>query len=85
MVGVYFAIALFGAVLMGLCLSNPKSDHKNIDMKGVVFSTIIQFKDKRQLLLIPISIYCGWEQTFFVADFSKASDFSDFSAFLSTR
>ena len=72
--GIYLACSLIGPLIIAL-LVDPLSkfgevESKQTDAKDLLIATAKQLKKKKQLLLIPLTIWSGLEQGFFGADFT---------------
>lgn len=76
LIGVYLGCCILASVLVGIFLdplereSNGRRD-ENISPK-LLLATFRHLKQHLQVLLIPITIYSGIEQVFFVSEFTKA-------------
>ena len=72
--GIYLACSLIGPLIIAL-LVDPLSkfgevESQQTDAKDLLIATAKQLKKKKQLLLIPLTIWSGLEQGFFGADFT---------------
>ncbi|XP_067930368.1 protein unc-93 homolog A-like isoform X2 [Watersipora subatra] len=45
---------------------------KNSCKSRLLVATLVQLKDRRQLLLLPLTVYCGLHQAFFASDYTQA-------------
>ncbi|XP_013773994.1 protein unc-93 homolog A-like [Limulus polyphemus] len=76
LIGIYLASALCGAILTGLFLDPLERESVYFEKKltGVrlLLATLKHLKNPRQLLLIPLTVYSGLEQAFFLSDYTKA-------------
>ncbi|XP_053316259.1 protein unc-93 homolog A-like [Spea bombifrons] len=75
--GAYTGCGVIGILIILLCLDqiNLKNEHnKDEDQQSlcsIVFSTFKHLKDKRQCLLIPITMLSGLEQGFITGDYTR--------------
>ena len=83
MVGIYIGIAILAVLIVCLLVDRLPSDLRdergNVcrDMKALVTATAKHLRHKRQLLLIPITMYSGFEQAFYNAEWSKVRRFTN--------
>ena len=77
--GIYTGCACVGVLIILILLRQLPTESNRKD--GARFNprslmaTFIQMKDLRQLLLIPMSVYCGMQMGFFNSDYSQVRDF----------
>ena len=83
LVGVYIGIALLGCLMASLFIDTlPVSwlpdDDRTGSVKdkvlGSLGATVLHLRHLNQILLIPLTIYSGLEQTFYSAEFYRVSD-----------
>ena len=81
MLGIYIAIAIIGVFILVFFVDElPKylmpEKEKNIGKNylKLLASTAKQLKKPKQLALIPLTMYIGFEQTAFSAEFTKVSN-----------
>ncbi|NWS00869.1 UN93A protein, partial [Motacilla alba] len=77
LVGVYTASGVLAVLLVIIFLDQIKSDQVETEKEKTSFwstflATFHHLKDKRQCLLIPLTMYSGFEQAFLSGDFSKS-------------
>ncbi|XP_037988605.1 protein unc-93 homolog A isoform X2 [Motacilla alba alba] len=77
LVGVYTASGVLAVLLVIIFLDQIKSDQVETEKEKTSFwstflATFRHLKDKRQCLLIPLTMYSGFEQAFLSGDFSKS-------------
>ena len=85
LVGTYIAIAIVGLATMMIFLDKLPADLRDpMDKSQLgsqtlqrIKSTILQLKSKKQLLLLPLTIYSGLEQSYYNADFTNVSRIQD--------
>ncbi|XP_018669845.2 protein unc-93 homolog A-like [Ciona intestinalis] len=73
LMGIYAAVALLGALVVGFLVDPIKIREK--EDRGVFDLLIATFKhmqDRRQFLLIPITMYSGFEQAFITGDYTRS-------------
>ncbi|XP_072907738.1 protein unc-93 homolog A isoform X2 [Hemitrygon akajei] len=76
--GVYTGVGLSGVIFVAIFLDQlDKQDvdefkKKKIDVYTHLVSTFTHLKDKRQVLLIVMTMYSGFEQGFLAGDYTKA-------------
>jgi len=76
LMGVFAVVGFAGAALVGLLvddiqLSESESAEKKDSME-MLKATVNHMKDRRQLLLIPITVYSGFEQAFLWSDYTRS-------------
>ena len=76
MVGVYLAIAFVGLAIAVFLVNQLPEDidpRNNDDSKVVdlIMGTVKHLRHKYQLILIPLTMYSGFEQSFYGAEFSR--------------
>ena len=77
MLGVYIGIALLAVVLVAAFVDRLPKDLRSprkVDCRevmGLILGTVKNLRHKEQLILIPLTMYSGFEQAFFGAEFSK--------------
>ncbi|KAG9336264.1 hypothetical protein JZ751_002611 [Albula glossodonta] len=77
LLGCYIGFGVLAMVLVAVFLDNIDGDvarmyRKNREPVGsVILATFKHLKDKRQLLLIPLTVYSGLEQGFLSGDYNK--------------
>ena len=77
MLGVYIAIALWAVVLVSVfvdCLPRdlrPKETGSVKEAVQLMLATVKHLRHKEMLLLIPLTMYSGFEQALYSAEFSK--------------
>ena len=82
--GIYIGIAVAGIIFIFLLLDTYKKiglDSLKKEEKNPVqllVNTLRHLRNKRQLLIIPLTLWSGFEQAYISADFTKV-DFSRFS------
>ncbi|XP_039604702.1 protein unc-93 homolog A [Polypterus senegalus] len=78
LLGIYIGVGLLAVVLVSVFLENVDRAvaHQFRENRDPFWSTLMatfkQMKDKRQLLLIPITMYSGFEQGFLAGDYTKS-------------
>lgn len=78
MLGVYIGIALGAVVLVSVFVDNlpddirPKGGVSASELKDMLLGTLKHLRHKEQLLLIPLTMYSGFEQALYSAEFSKS-------------
>jgi len=73
LMGIYAAIGLLGAFITGFFVDPIQLRNKeDRSLFYLVTATLTHMKDKRQLLLIPITMYSGFEQAFVTGDYTKS-------------
>ncbi|XP_036236786.1 protein unc-93 homolog A [Molothrus ater] len=77
LLGVYSASGVLAVLLVIIFLDQIKSDQAETEKEKTPFwstflATLRHLKDKRQCLLIPLTMYSGFEQAFLSGDFSKS-------------
>ncbi|RLV98568.1 hypothetical protein DV515_00010716, partial [Chloebia gouldiae] len=80
LVGVYAASGVLAVLLVIIFLDQIKSDQTETEKEKLMSSsfwstflaTFRHLKDKRQCLLIPLTMYSGFEQAFLAGDYSKS-------------
>ncbi|XP_068041294.1 protein unc-93 homolog A [Anomalospiza imberbis] len=80
LVGVYTASGVLAVLLVVIFLDQIKSDQAETENKkleassfwSTFLATFQHLKDKRQCLLIPLTMYSGFEQAFLSGDYSKS-------------
>ncbi|XP_018772505.1 protein unc-93 homolog A isoform X2 [Serinus canaria] len=77
LLGVYTASGVLAVLLVIIFLDQIKSDQAETKKEKTSFwstflATLRHLKDKRQCLLIPLTMYSGFEQAFLSGDFSKS-------------
>ncbi|NXX64496.1 UN93A protein, partial [Spizella passerina] len=77
LLGVYTASGVLAVLLVIIFLDQIKSDQAETEKEKTPFwstflATLRHLKDKRQCLLIPLTMYSGFEQAFLSGDFSKS-------------
>ncbi|XP_013794921.1 protein unc-93 homolog A-like [Limulus polyphemus] len=76
LIGIYLASAIFGAILLELFLDPLKREFVEFDKKltGVrlLLATLKHLKNPCQIVIIPLTIYSGLEQAFFLSEYTKA-------------
>ncbi|XP_076353991.1 protein unc-93 homolog A-like [Tachypleus tridentatus] len=76
LIGIYLASAVCGAILIGLFLDPLKREFQEFDEKltGVrlLLATLKHLRNPYQIVIIPLTIYSGLEQAFFLSDYTKA-------------
>nr|CAB3267513.1 protein unc-93 homolog A-like [Phallusia mammillata] len=73
LMGIYTALSLSGAFIMALGVDNIEV--QCAETRGpfsLLIATFKQMKDKRQLLLIPITMFSGFEQAFLTGDITRS-------------
>ena len=76
LVAIYLVVSLLGAILVALALdplhSYPGVTDKDDSLSGVhlLLATCKQMKNPYQILIIPLTMWSGFEQTFLGADFT---------------
>lgn len=78
--GIYIALALLACCLLTFFLDSYKKIgiEKIIPKKSsisMLVNTLKHIRNKKQILVIPITLYSGFEQAFISADFTKVNDF----------
>ena len=77
MVGVYIGIAALAVALVCVFVDNLPADlvekrgTVGKEIRHLVSATALHLRHKNQLILIPLTMYSGFEQAFFNAEFSK--------------
>ncbi|KAJ8402829.1 hypothetical protein AAFF_G00361430 [Aldrovandia affinis] len=91
LLGSYVAFGVLGMILVAVLLDDIDGDvaqtfRRNREPLGsVILATFTQLKDRRQLLLIPLTIYSGLEQAFLSGDYNKReAAFSNYRMWEST-
>ncbi|KAI0227978.1 hypothetical protein LSAT2_021538 [Lamellibrachia satsuma] len=78
MVGIYIAIAVLAVVLVCVFVDNLPTDltekrgKVGKEIRQLVAATAMHLRHKNQLILIPLTMYSGFEQASFNAEFSKS-------------
>ncbi|XP_064270086.1 protein unc-93 homolog A isoform X2 [Passer domesticus] len=77
LVGVYTASGVLAVLLVMIFLDQIKSNQAETEKEKPSFwstflATFRHLKDKRQCLLIPLTMYSGFEQAFLTGDYSKS-------------
>ncbi|XP_031360388.2 protein unc-93 homolog A [Lonchura striata] len=80
LVGVYTASGVLAVLLVIIFLDQIKSDQTETEKEkleassfwSTFLATFRHLKDKRQCLLIPLTMYSGFEQAFLAGDYSKS-------------
>ncbi|KAM9316719.1 protein unc-93 homolog A-like [Gastrophryne carolinensis] len=79
LLGIYTGSGILAVVFISIFLDNinVKDDPDNCDKKEESFwtkilATFTQLKDKRQILLIPLTMWSGFEQGFLSGDYTKS-------------
>ncbi|NXH42050.1 UN93A protein, partial [Dicaeum eximium] len=80
LVGVYTACGVIAVLLVIIFLDQIKSDQAETEKEKLeapsfcssFLATFCHLKDKRQCLLIPLTMYSGFEQAFLAGDYSKS-------------
>lgn len=74
LIGIYLGCCILSSVLIAIFLSplNRESEEKDEKISRLLLATFRHLKDYRQLLLIPLTLYSGIEQTFFLGEYTKA-------------
>ncbi|XP_072359612.1 protein unc-93 homolog A-like [Scyliorhinus torazame] len=76
--GIYTGVGIAGVILVAFFLDQFDQDdvkqfkEKDINLLSVLVATFTQLKDKRQCLLIVMTMYSGFEQGFLAGDYTKA-------------
>ena len=77
--GIYTGCGCVGALIIVILLQQLPAEKDNKDCARFspksLMTTFIQLKDLRQLLLIPMSVYCGLRIGFFNSDYLQVSVF----------
>ena len=79
MLGIFIGVALLGAAGVAVIVDRlPKElrrveikDKLSKEIKDLLLSTARHLRHTKQLLLIPLTMYSGFEQGFYSAEFSK--------------
>ena len=75
MVGIYIAVAVCAILVVAIFVDQlPKDLREDNDggtMCSLLFSTLKQLRHKTQLFIIPLTMYSGFEQAFFSAEWSR--------------
>ena len=82
MLGIFIGVAVLGAAGVCLFVDRLAKDLRRVEIKGslryeikdLLLSTLRHLRHKEQILLIPITMYSGFEQGFYNAEFSKVGD-----------
>ena len=75
--GIYIALAVAAACLILFFLDNYKQigiSNEDKELRSpinLLINTIKHIKNKNQLLIIPLTLYSGFEQAYIGADFTK--------------
>ncbi|XP_023230363.1 UNC93-like protein isoform X1 [Centruroides sculpturatus] len=75
LIGIYLGCCILSAILMAIFLSPLTREEEEKEAKlsaRLLLATFRHLKDCKQLLLIPLTIYSGIEQTFFLGEYTKA-------------
>ncbi|NWX61196.1 UN93A protein, partial [Promerops cafer] len=80
LVGVYTASSVLAVLLVIIFLDQIKSDQAETEKEkleapsfwSTFLATFRHLKDKRQCLLIPLTMYSGFEQSFLTGDYTKS-------------
>jgi len=78
LMGIFAGVGLFGALIVGCFVDNIDTEIVSTNEKkaqkptDLLVATFKQMKDKRQLLLIPITMYSGFEQAFIWGDYTRS-------------
>ncbi|KAI0227956.1 hypothetical protein LSAT2_021555 [Lamellibrachia satsuma] len=78
MVGIYIVIAVLAVVLVCVFVDNLPADltekrgKVGKEIRQLVAATAMHLRHKNQLILIPLTMYSGFEQASFNAEFSKS-------------
>ncbi len=83
MLGIFIGVAVIGAGAIGVIVDRlPKElrrveirDTLSAEIKELLLSTVKHLRHKKQLILIPLTMYSGFEQAFYNAEFSKVVKF----------
>ncbi len=73
LIGIVLGIAVLSAILLAIFLDNPSSEASSrsvVSSKKMLVATFQHMKNPNQLLLIPITMWTGFEATFWLTDFS---------------
>jgi len=73
LMGVYAGVGLLGSAITAIFVDNIQLRKKETRSPfELVIATITHIKDKKQLLLIPITMYSGFEQAWITGDYTKS-------------
>ncbi|MEE6475338.1 hypothetical protein FKM82_010717 [Ascaphus truei] len=79
LLGIYTGSGVLAVALISVFLDNIdlKNEHHKDEIKEESFwkkilETLLQLRDKRQCLLIPLTMYSGFEQGFLAGDYTKS-------------
>ncbi|CAH2251647.1 unc-93 homolog A [Pelobates cultripes] len=79
LLGIYTGSGVLAIALIAIFLDNidlntrqAKDDFKEESFGKKIMATIMHLKDKRQCLLIPLTMYSGFEQGFLAGDYTKS-------------
>lgn len=73
LIGIVLGIAVLSAILLAIFLDNPSSEGSSrsvVSSKKMLVATFHHMKNPNQLLLIPITVWTGFEATFWLTDYS---------------
>ena len=76
MVGVYIGVAVIAVIIVSTAVNRLPHDLRDPKVTGKeltqhVISTAKHVRHRNQCLLIPLTMYSGFEQAFFNAEFSR--------------
>ena len=78
MLGIFIGVALIGAAGVGIIVDRLPKELRRVEIKDklsneirdLLLSTVKHLRHKKQLILIPITMYSGFEQASYNAEFS---------------
>ena len=85
MCGVLVICAIIGALLISTLVDNYKKiglAHSKEEKKSplkLIFNTFKNMKNTNQVLLIPLTVWLGFEQGYLLADFTKVTFYFEFN------
>ena len=80
MLGVYIGIAVCAVIITIFFVDQlpkelrPAKTNSLAEVKELLVATIRQLRHREQLLIIPLTMYSGFEQALYAAEFSKVGD-----------
>jgi len=77
LMGIYAFVGLLGAAIVGLLVDNMETDDEKESNQqsrptDLLVATFKHMSDRRQILLIPITVYSGFAQAFFWSDYTRS-------------